>query len=165
MPNNCNSITKIILICCWVFLAACSSISPSISSEKSYIGKFYFSQNKQNSNFIIRIKTFPDEIIIQVSKPLLGNLMNIRLNHTHGFTYFPEKNEFFQLLFQYYSEKEYFNFLSSCFYNLNSRQNVFSIKKNKVELRCELKKENDIEFYIASINDFVINGVLKNEKY
>ena len=80
MPNSCNSMTKIILACCVVLLSACSSISQSTNPGKSYIGKLKLSQNNLVSNFIVRIDVFPEDIIIQVSKPILGNLIKIKFN-------------------------------------------------------------------------------------
>ena len=63
-----------------VILSACSSISQSTNLEKSYIGKLNLSQNNLVSKFIIRINVFSEDTIIQVSKPILGNLIKIKFN-------------------------------------------------------------------------------------
>ena len=69
-----------------VILSACSSISQSTNLEKSYIGKLNLSQNNLVSKFIIRINVFSEDTIIQVSKPILGNLIKIKFNQKDGIT-------------------------------------------------------------------------------
>ena len=67
-----------------VLLSSCSSISQLTNPEKSYIGKFNLSQNNLVSNFIVKINVFSEHIIIQVSKPILGNLLKIKFSQNNG---------------------------------------------------------------------------------
>ena len=73
-----------------IFLTACSSLSTSTFSEKKYVGKLSLSQNNKVSNFTVRIVVFYEDLIIQVSKPFLGNLIKIKFNPYEGFSSYSE---------------------------------------------------------------------------
>ena len=90
-----------------VLLSACSSISQSTNPGKSYIGKLKLSQNNLISNFIVRINVFPEDTIIQVSKPILGNLIKIKFNQNDGITTNQELDNSSLALFNNFNNKEY----------------------------------------------------------
>ena len=163
MPNSCNSITKIILACCVVILSACSSISQSTNLEKSYIGKLNLSQNNLVSKFIIRINVFSEDTIIQVSKPILGNLIKIKFNQNDGITTNQELDSSILTLFNNFNKKEYSYFFNSCFNNLNTDKNVFKINKNNIELKCEYMGLDTLSIFFVNDDIFSINGILKRE--
>tara|TARA_B000000437_G_scaffold215678_1_gene190805 strand:- start:553 stop:1044 length:492 start_codon:yes stop_codon:yes gene_type:complete len=163
MPNSCNSITKIILACCVVILSACSSISQSTNLEKSYIGKLNLSQNNLVSKFIIRINVFSEDTIIQVSKPILGNLIKIKFNQNDGITTNQELDSSILTLFNNFNKQEYTYFFNSCFNNLNTDKNVFKIIKNNIELKCEYKGLDTLSIFFVNDDIFSINGILKRE--
>tara|TARA_B100002051_G_C16239680_1_gene394392 strand:+ start:34 stop:525 length:492 start_codon:yes stop_codon:yes gene_type:complete len=163
MPKSCNSITKIILACCVVILSACSSISQSTNLEKSYIGKLNLSQNNLVSKFIIRINVFSEDTIIQVSKPILGNLIKIKFNQNDGITTNQELDSSILTLFNNFNKQEYTYFFNSCFKNLNTDKNVFKIIKNNIELKCEYKGLDTLSIFFVNDDIFSINGILKRE--
>ena len=163
MPNSCNSMTKIIFVCCVVLLSSCSSISQLTNPEKSYIGKFNLSQYNLISNFIVKINVFSEHIIIQVSKPILGNLIKIKFNQNDGITINQALNESSLALLNNFNKKEYSNFFNSCFNYLNTNKNEFKINKNKIELKCEYKGLDTFSVFFVNSDVFLVNGILKRE--
>ena len=155
--------TKIIFVCCVVLLSSCSSISQLTNPEKSYIGKFNLSQNNLVSNFIVKINVFSEHIIIQVSKPILGNLIKIKFNQNDGITTNQELDSSILTLLNNFNKKEYTYFFNSCFNNLNTDKNVFKINKNNIELKCEYKGLDTLSIFFVNDNIFSINGILKRE--
>ena len=146
-----------------VLLTACSSLSPSNYSEKRYVGKLSLSQNSEESIFTVRIIVFYEDIIIQVSKPLLGNLIKIKFNTFKGFSFDTKTNDLDISVFQNADKKEYANFFNSCFDVLSPSQNLFILDKNDFQFRCEFEKINVFSFSFKDSNDLFINGVLKRE--
>ena len=146
-----------------VILSACSSISQSTNLEKSYIGKLNLSQNNLVSKFIIRINVFSEDTIIQVSKPILGNLIKIKFNQNDGITTNQELDSSILTLFNNFNKKEYSYFFNSCFNNLNTDKNVFKINKNNIELKCEYKGLDTLSIFFVNDDIFSINGILKRE--
>jgi len=146
-----------------VILSACSSISQSTNLEKSYIGKLNLSQNNLVSNFIIRINIFSEDTIIQVSKPILGNLIKIKFNQNDGITINQALNESSLALLNNFNKKEYSNFFNSCFNYLNTNKNEFKINKNKIELKCEYKGLDTFSVFFVNSDVFLVNGILKRE--
>ena len=146
-----------------VILSACSSISQSTNLEKSYIGKLNLSQNNLVSKFIIRINVFSEDTIIQVSKPILGNLIKIKFNQNDGITTNQELDSSILTLFNNFNKKEYSYFFNSCFNNLNTDKNVFKINKNNIELKCEYMGLDTLSIFFVNDDIFSINGILKRE--
>ena len=146
-----------------VLLSACSSISQSTNIKKSYIGKLSLSQNNLVSNFTVRINIFPEDTIIQVSKPILGNLLKIKFNQNDGITINQELNESSLALLNNFNKKEYSNFFNSCFNYLNTNKNEFKINKNKIELKCEYKGLDTFSVFFVNSDVFLVNGILKRE--
>ena len=146
-----------------VFLSACSLISQSTILEKSYIGKLKLSQNNLVSNFIVRINVFTEDTIIQVSKPILGNLIKIKFNQNDGITTNQELDNSSLTLFNNFNNKEYSYFFNSCFNNLNADKNVFKINKNNIELKCKYNGLDKFSVFFVNDDIFSINGILKRE--
>ena len=146
-----------------VLLSACSSISQSTNLKKSYIGKLNLSQNNSASNFIVRINVFPENTIIQVSKPILGNLLKIKFNQNDGITTNQEHDNSSLTLFNNFNNKEYSDFFNSCFNYLNADKNAFKINKNNIELKCKYKVLDTFSVFFVNDDIFSINGILKRE--
>ena len=146
-----------------IFLTACSSLSTSTFSEKKYVGKLSLSQNNKVSNFTVRIVVFYEDLIIQVSKPFLGNLLKIKFNPYEGFSSYSETINLDLSLFKNANNKEYANFFYSCFDILSPSQNLFILDKNDFQLRCEFEEVNVFSFSFKAFNDLTINGALKRE--
>jgi len=171
---------------CVIHLSACSSISQPNTPEKSYIGKLNLSQNNLVSNFMIRVNIYSEDTIIQVSKPILGNLLKIKFNKNQGIAIDQEiddnfltllsnfnKNQGiaidqeiddnFLTLLSNFNKKEYSYFFNSCFNYLNIDQNIFKITKNKIELKCEYRGPNTFSVFFVNNDIFSINGIFKSE--
>ena len=146
-----------------MLLNACSSISQSTNPGKSYIGKFQLTQNNLISNFIVRVNVFPEDTIIQVSKPLLGNLIKIKFNQNDGITSNQGLDNSSLILFNNFNNKEYSYFFNSCLNYLNADKNVFKINKNDIELKCKYKGLDTFSVIFVNDNIFSINGILKRE--
>ena len=146
-----------------VILSACSSISQLTNLEKSYRGKLNLSQNNLVSKFIIRINVFSEDTIIQVSKPILGNLIKIKFNQNDGITTNQELDSSILTLFNNFNKQEYTYFFNSCFNNLDTDKNVFKINKNNIELKCEYKGLDTLSIFFVNDDIFSINGILKRE--
>ena len=146
-----------------VILSACSSISQLTNLEKNYRGKLNLSQNNLVSKFIIRINVFSEDTIIQVSKPILGNLIKIKFNQNDGITTNQELDSSILTLFNNFNKKEYTYFFNSCFNNLNTDKNVFKINKNNIELKCEYMGLDTLSIFFVNDDIFSINGILKRE--
>ena len=146
-----------------VLLSACSSISQSNIPEKSYVGKLNLSQNNLVSNFIVRINIFSEDVIIQVSKPILGNLLKIKFSQNHGIIIDQEIDNSFLTLLNNFNKKEYAYFFNSCFNFLNTDKNFFKIAKNNIELKCEHRGPDTFSVFFVDDDIFSINGILKRE--
>ena len=148
-----------------VFLTACSSLSQSTisDSEKRYIGKFIFTENNQVSRFIVRINVFPKEIIIQVSKPILGNLIKIKFNQKDGMAFDKEIDGMYLSIFNSFNTKEYFYFFNSCFHHLNADKNVYKISRNNFELKCHYQGLNIFSLRFVTEDGLLLNGALERE--
>lgn len=163
MPNSCNSINKIISLCCLVFLTSCASLSQLTVPEKSFIGKFNFTHNKDSSNFNFKINLFPDEIIIQIGKPLLGNLIKININKLTGVTVYPAVQKEYRELFQIISSEDYFNFIEECLDHkrIKNKQNI--ITNDEVIFKCSIDDNGLISISIEVKELYYLKGMLKNE--
>ena len=148
---------------CVIHLSACSSISQPNTPEKSYIGKLNLSQNNLVSNFMIRVNIYSEDTIIQVSKPILGNLLKIKFNKNQGIAIDQEIDDNFLTLLSNFNKKEYSYFFNSCFNYLNIDQNIFKITKNKIELKCEYRGPNTFSVFFVNNDIFLINGIFKSE--
>ncbi len=150
-------------MCCLVFLTACSSLSQSNISEKRYIGKFIFTENNQVSRFIVRVDVFPKEIIIQVSRPIFGNLMKIKFNLKNGMVIDKEVDGMYLSIFNSFNTKEYFYFFNSCFHYLNAEKNVYKISRKNFELKCHYQGLNIFSLDLITEEGLLLNGALERE--
>ncbi len=146
-----------------MLLNSCSSISQLIYPEKSYIGKFILSQNNLVSNFIVKINVFSEHIIIQVSKPILGNLLKIKFTQNNGIIIDQEIDSSYLTLLNNFDKNEYSYFFNSCFNHLDINKNEFKITKNYIELKCEYEGPETFSIFFIDNDIFSINGILKRE--
>jgi hypothetical protein len=135
-------------------------LSQSIYSEKSLVGKFNFTHSKDITSFNVKINLFPDVIIIQIGKPLIGNLMKININKFTGLSFYPEAQKEYSELFQIISSEDYFNFIEGC---LNQKKLENMIFKNGVRLKCSTDPKGLVSISINAKELYYLNGVLKNE--
>jgi hypothetical protein len=161
MPNSCNSISKLISLLFLVFLGSCTSISDSTFSEKVLIGKLSLSGPQNSSNFNIKVKVFPENVIIQIGKPLFGNLLKIQFNYSSGLS-FNQKidNQYLSSLMEF-ENKDYRKFLNSCFNDFNINEKVFILKKNNVGFECIHHDADTLLINFFYGNEINFDGVLK----
>ena len=146
-----------------VLLSSCSSISQLTNLEKSYIGKFNLSQNNLVSNFIVKINVFSEHIIIQVSKPILGNLLKIKFTQNNGIIIDQEIDSSYLTLLNNFNKNEYSYFFNSCLNYLDIDKNEFKITKKNIELKCEYEGPETFSVFFINNDVFSINGILKRE--
>ncbi len=146
-----------------VLLSSCSSISQLTNPEKSYIGKFNYSQNNLVTNFIVKINLFSEHIIIQVSKPILGNLLKIKFSQNNGIIIDQEIDSSYLTLLNNFNKNEYSYFFNSCFNYLDIDKNEFKITNNYIELKCEYEGLETFSVFFNDNDTFSINGILKRE--
>ena len=161
MPNSCNSISKLISILFLVSLGSCSSISYSTFSEKVFIGKLSLTNTKDHSNFNVKVKAFPKDVIIQIGKPLFGNLLKIQFNNSTGLSFDPKIDNRYLSLLKKFKKKDYIKFFNSCFNNFNIAEKVFILKKSDVELQCIHQDQDTLLVNFFYENEISFYGVLK----
>ena len=161
MPNSCNSISKLISILFLVSLGSCSSISHSTFSEKVFVGKLSFTNTQDLSNFNIRVKAFPENVIIQIGKPLFGNLLKIQFNYSSGLSFNQKIDNQYLSSLKEFKNKDYRKFLSSCFNDFNINEKVFILKKDNVRFECIHYDKNTLLINFFYGNEINFDGVLK----
>ena len=161
MPNSCNSISKLISILFLVSLGSCSSISHSTFSEKVFVGKLSFTNTQDLSNFNIRVKAFPENVIIQIGKPLFGNLLKIQFNHSTGLSFNPKIDNQYLSLLKKFKNEDYIKFFNSCLNNFKVTEKVFILKKHDVIFKCIHQDQDTLLVNFFYGNEINLNGVLK----
>ena len=91
-------------------MGSCSSTSHSTFSENLYLGKLSLTNEINSSNFNIKIKAFPKNVIIQIGKPLFGNLLKIEFNSSGVFSFDPKIDDEYLVLLKKFDAKEYVYF-------------------------------------------------------
>jgi len=140
-------------------LVSCASINQSQFLEEKYIGKFTLTQNNKNSNFNIAIFPSSDAIIIQVNKPLLGNVLNVTIDKLEGITVVPKSSINIKELIESLDSAEHFNLISKCLDGNQVQNNLSNLKNNIIYFECLHKKEGSILINIKAGSDS-IKGVI-----
>jgi len=105
----------------------------------------------------------PEKVIIQIGKPLFGNLLKIEFDHSAGLSFDPKIDNEYLYLLQSFEKKDYVNFFNSCFSELNIDKNIFILKKYDFELKCNYQNIDTFSFDLAYKTKLKIFGVLKRE--
>ena len=161
MPNSCNSISKFFSILFLVCLGSCASISPSIFSEKVFVGKLSLTNTQNQSNFNVRVIAFPENVIIQIGKPLFGNLLKIKFNHSVGLSFDPRIDNQYLSLLEEFQNKDFIKFFNLCFSNFNVAEKIFILKKYDVQFKCIHQDQDTLLLNFLYGNEININGALK----
>jgi len=161
MPNSCNSISKLISILFLVSLGSCTSISDSTFSEKVFMGKLSLTDPQNRSNFNIKVKAFPENVIIQIGKPLFGNLLKIQFNYSSGLSFNQKIDSRYLSSLKEFKNKDYRKFLNSCFNDFNINEKVFILKKNNVGFECIHYDKDTLLINFFYENEINFDGVLK----
>ena len=161
MPNSCNSISKLISILFLVFLGSCTSISDSAFTEKVFMGKLSLTGPQNRSNFNIEVKAFPENVIIQIGKPLFGNLLKIQFNYSSGLSFNQKIDNQYLSSLKEFKNKDYRKFLNLCFNDFNINEKVFILKKDNVGFECIHHDKNTLLINFFYGNEINFDGVLK----
>ena len=161
MPNSCNSISKLISILFLVSLGSCTSISDSTFSEKVFMGKLSLTSPQNRSNFNIKVKAFPENVIIQIGKPLFGNLLKIQFNYSSGLSFNQKIDNRYLAALNEFKNKDYRKFLYSCFNDFNINEKVFILKKNNIGFECIHNDKDTLLINFFYGNEINFDGVLK----
>ena len=140
-------------------MGSCSSTSHSTFSENSYVGKFSLTNEINSSNFNIKIKAFPKNVIIQVGKPLFGNLLKIEFHSSGVFSFDPKIDDEYLVLLKKFDTKEYMSFFDACFKNFNKKSLI--VKNFDFELKCDHQNPDTLLVHLIYGEEMFIKGVLK----
>ena len=75
------------------------------------MGKISVANAQSRSNYSIRVSVLPENVIIQIGKPLFGNLLKIEFDYSRGLSVDPEVNSEYLSLLGSLNKKDYMNFL------------------------------------------------------
>ena len=142
-------------------MGSCSSTSHSTFSENLYVGKFSLTNEINSSNFNIKIKAFPKNVIIQVGKPLFGNLLKIELHSSGVFSFDPKIDDEYLVLLKKFDTKEYMYFFDGCFKNFNKNKRSIIVKNFDFELKCDRQNPDTLLVHLIYGEEMFIKGVLK----
>jgi len=104
----------------------------------------------------------PENVIIQIGKPLFGNLLKIEFDHSTGLTFDPKIDNEHLYLLQSFDNKDYVNFFNSCFGKLNIKKNIFILKKYDFELKCNHQNNDTVSIHMTYKTELKISGLLKH---
>jgi hypothetical protein len=130
--------------------------------RKSIFRQVIFNQYSNNSNFNVKVKAFPKDVIIQIGKPLFGNLLKIQFNNSTGLSFDPKIDNRYLSLLKKFKKKDYIKFFNSCFNNFNIAEKVFILKKSDVELQCIHQDQDTLLVNFFYENEISFYGVLKH---
>ena len=142
-------------------MGSCSSTSHSTFSENSYVGKFSLTNEINSSNFNIKIKAFPKNVIIQVGKPLFGNLLKIEFHSSGVFSFDPKIDNEYLVLLKKFNAKEYMYFFDACFKNLDKNKRSIIVKNFDFELKCDQQNPDTLLVHLIYGEEMFIKGVLR----
>lgn len=165
MPKSCNSISKnLFLFLLLPFLFSCV-VNPSSSKQKIYTGKFYVENAKVGSTFNTSIIKQGNGLIIQVSKPFFGNVLNLTIK-SNGYieSTSSEDNAFINSSYTPKDYKKIYNWLNNCLDSTKLSNNETAIEPQEylfihsgsIRLVCS-KGKDKISFDITD-SKFKING-------
>jgi|TARA_B110000305_G_C19438469_1_gene640382 hypothetical protein len=161
MPNSCKFIFKSFSIAFLLSVVSCASLNQQFSGEK-YLGKFTLIQDKNNSNFSVAIFPSSSNVIIQVKKPLLGNVLNITFDKFKAVSIIPKLNDNNTALINSINPKLYFNIISSCIKSNKSKKDFSILEDNRLSVNCSYMKNGSSKIIIKEADNFYISGVITN---
>ena len=142
-------------------MGSCSSTSHSTFSENLYVGKFSLTNEINSSNFNIKIKAFPKNVIIQIGKPLFGNLLKIEFHSSGVFSFDPKIDDEYLVLLKKFDTKEYMYFFDACFKSLDQNKRSIIVKNYGFELKCDHENLDTLSVHLIYGEEMLIKGVLR----
>jgi hypothetical protein len=158
MPNKCKFIFKKFSIAFLLLIASCASVNQFASLDEKYIGKFNLSQNNQSLNFGVVIFSSTENIIIQVNRPLLGNVTDVKIYPNKEVIISPQNYQF-KDVFSKIDIDSIYDVLIGCLKKDRKIDEMISAK-SYFKLKCEPEQNNILRFNIE-VGNIYINGVLK----
>ena len=107
------------------------------------------------------MKAFPENVIIQIGKPLFGNLLKIQFNHSTGLSFNPKIDNQYLSLLKRFKNEDYIKFFNSCLNNFKVTEKVFILKKHNVKFKCIHQDQDTLLVNFFYGNEINLNGVLK----
>jgi len=104
----------------------------------------------------------PENVIIQIGKPLFGNLLKIEFHHSAGLSFDPKIDNEYLYLLEDFDNKDYVNFFNSCFGDLSIDKNIFILKKYDFELKCNHQNNDEVSVHMTYKTELKIVGLLKH---
>ena len=144
-------------------LVSCVSFNQSQSSEEKYIGKLTLFQKEKSFNYNFAI--FPSEniFIIQVNKPLLGNVLNVTIDKFNGISTSPAPDFKTVDFIKDLNLGDFFNFISNCLRANNIESKLTSFNQGQTRFECNNRKGMTTLITIESENIY-IKGFLRDYK-
>tara|TARA_B100001059_G_scaffold139408_1_gene139549 strand:- start:161 stop:544 length:384 start_codon:yes stop_codon:yes gene_type:complete len=125
------------------------------------MGKLSLTGPQNHSNFNIEVKAFPENVIIQIGKPLFGNLLKIQFNYSSGLSFNQKIDNRYLAALNEFKNKDYRKFLNSCFNDFNINEKVFILKKNNIGFECIHNDKDTLLINFFYGNEINFDGVLK----
>ena len=159
MPKSCNSILNKTYYIFFICLISSCAILENINSSQ-FNGKVLVSQNNvELSTFNISVNILKNETIIQIKKPLYGNVLKIKAIQGQKTIMSPIKYNKI-LNFSDYLDKNIEYFVKECFYNnmleidqqIDNHNLMINCKKDGDKLNIFIKyEEYDLKGFILKI--------------
>ena len=136
---------------------SCASLNSIDNKSFKYIGKLLLNYEDNNSaTFNININLFKDGSIIQIKKPIYGNVLNIRTYKNQKISITPLKyNQYIKI--PYEIEINLHNWLSECLL-----KNSFNINKSEDKFNYEFicnENKNKI-FFKIKYQEYILEGYI-----
>lgn len=125
------------------------------------MGKISVANAQSRSNYSIRVSVLPENVIIQIGKPLFGNLLKIQFNYSSGLSFNQKIDNRYLFSLMEFKNKDYRKFLNSCFNDFNINEKVFILKKNNVGFECIHHDADTLLVNFFYGNEVNFDGVLK----
>ena len=157
MPKSCNSILNKTYYVFFICLISSCAILEDINSSQ-FNGKVLVSQNNiELSTFNVNVKILKNETIIQIKKPLYGNVLKIKAIQGQKTIMFPLKYNKILNLSDYLNKNiEYF--VKECFYNNNVLEINQQIDSHNFKINC--KKDGDKLNIFIKYEEYDLKGFI-----
>jgi len=140
MPNSCKFILKSFSIAFLLSLVSCASLNQSQSSMEKYNGKLTLLQNNKNFNYNFSIFYSNNIVIIQVKKPLLGNVLNVKIDKFNGISVSPSLDSISIDFIENFNLDDFFLFVSNCLKANNIDNKLTFFNQDQIGFSCNNRK-------------------------
>lgn len=142
-------------------LVSCASLNKASFQDENYIGKFNLIQNNNNSNFSVVIFPLSEGIIIQVNKPLFGNVLNVNIDLKKGISINPESYKTQNTLARV-NHVTIYKTIMGCLGSYKSNSEVKFTNIDGIKMTCSRPQNQEVLFDIE-VDNIYINGFLRTK--